>query len=310
MAKLSLTAVSFALVISVCLAIDPNYAINITVYHVNEKKFGPIPRNMDTGDAAGDMFFDMLEVISTPLKCASKHHFPGGPNPCTNQEAVGKDLMVNKLTLEVDSRFSGYAMCNVGVDGKDPFGRPCPADTYCCICTSAHSYRQQPCNSTIGFESVYGKFSRYNSKGCHRSLFDPFPSKADCYTGNVLSKLSSETPGKWYSTLEQGYCGSNSTQDCTWRVVSVDKVVKRECHTAVFGATVAATAPDCFSACGKGQSTNTSSPCWVDCFYKAALGPDSGKPGGAVAGMSSGALIEAWKKPFLPIESGGCAPQL
>ena len=87
---------------------------------------------MDTADATGDLFFDMAEVISYPLNCANgtKHH-GGGPNPCTNPEAAGKDLMVNKLTLEVDSRFSGYAACNVGVDNKDPFGGYCKSGTYC-----------------------------------------------------------------------------------------------------------------------------------------------------------------------------------
>jgi len=48
-------------------AIDPRYAKRITVFHVNEHKFGAVPLNMNTGDAVGDMFFDMIEVIGTPL---------------------------------------------------------------------------------------------------------------------------------------------------------------------------------------------------------------------------------------------------
>ena len=66
--------------------------------------------------------------------------------------------------------------------------------------------------------------------------------------------------------------------------------------------------PACLDACGT-QSTNISSPCWTDCFYKAALGPDSGKPGGVVAGMSLEALIKAWQMPFLPHSEGGCQAQ-
>merc|ERR1711966_605822 len=108
--------------------------------------------------------------------------------------------------------------------------------------------------------------------------------------------------------LEQGYCSSENSTDCTWRVVSVDKIVQRSCHTRVFGEAVAATAPDCFENCGD-QKTNTSSPCWVECFYKAALGPDSGKIGGSVAGMSTVELTAAWQKSFLPVEEGGCPPQ-
>ena len=43
--------------------IDPRFAQNITVYHVNPAKDGAIPLNMDTGNAPGDLFFDLLEVI-------------------------------------------------------------------------------------------------------------------------------------------------------------------------------------------------------------------------------------------------------
>merc|ERR1719183_2323042 len=110
-------------------AIDPRFAKNITVFHVNEHKYGAIPVNMDTGDAVGDMFFDMLEVIAYPLVCENgTKPSKFGPNPCTNPEADGENLMVNKLTLEVDSRFSGYAPCNVGINGSDPFHNPCKTD--------------------------------------------------------------------------------------------------------------------------------------------------------------------------------------
>ena len=138
-------------------AIDPAHALNITVYHVNEKSFGAVPVNMNTAvreprrthahasepappcvcarpaahptlrrgtcvwcvprhttcaqDSVGDMFFDLLEVLPYPLACPNGTHtsYPKnrGPNPCTNPEAAGASLMVNKLTLEVDSRFSG-----------------------------------------------------------------------------------------------------------------------------------------------------------------------------------------------------------
>ena len=50
-------------------------------------------------------------------------------------------------------------------------------------------------------------------------------------------------------------------------------------------------------------------PCWTDCLYKAALGPEAGTPGGALAGMSTDDLVAAWEKPFLPEAQGGCPPQ-
>ena len=43
-------------------------------------------------------------MLISPLACQNQtkppHH--GGPDPCSNPEAVGPDLMVNKVTLEVD----------------------------------------------------------------------------------------------------------------------------------------------------------------------------------------------------------------
>ena len=125
------------------LSIDPKHAKNITVYHVNEHKFGAIPVNMDTADALGDMFFDMLEVIPYPLSCPDGPDTPWDkpyPSPCTNPETAGVDLRVNKLTLEVDERFSQYAMCNVGVNDSDPFGGSCPTDTYCCDCFNGSGF--------------------------------------------------------------------------------------------------------------------------------------------------------------------------
>jgi hypothetical protein len=43
-------------------AIDPAFARNITVYHVNPVSFGPYPINMNTADAVGDLYFDMNQV--------------------------------------------------------------------------------------------------------------------------------------------------------------------------------------------------------------------------------------------------------
>jgi hypothetical protein len=47
--------------------------------------------------------------------------------------------------------------------------------------------------------------------------------------------------------------------------VSVDKIVKRECHTRVFGEVVQSHGEaSCLDACAD-QRTNVTSPCYVDC---------------------------------------------
>ena len=284
------------------LRINPAHAKNITVYHVNPHKYGAKPINMDTGDATGDLFFDLFEVIIAPLACP---HGAASGHGCTNPEAVSPDLMVNKLILEVDDRFSDYAKCNIGINGTDQRGHACKDDTYCCFC-EAERHEDKPCEATLGREELYNSFGG-GGRSNHSSFCRPWSKPSDCYRANSAQKLTAQNPGFWYSSLASGYCG-NASSPCTWRVAAVEKIVTRQCHSKVFGAVVEATAPACFDGCGT-QKTNTSSPCWVDCFYKAALGPDSGKHGGAVAGMPLDALVKAWEKPFLDESLGGCPAQ-
>ena len=196
----------------------------------------------------------------------------------------------------------------MGVNGTNPFGGPCPTDTYCCDCKDAN-FKPKPCHATVGYENVYEQFGKFiGHRGCHRTILKPFPSVPECYTQNIVTKLSPTDHGTWYSSLAGGYCADASSA-CTWRVVSVDKIVQRQCHIRVFGGIVqAAGDASCLDGCAD-QRTNTSSPCWVDCFYKAALGPEADKPGGAVAGLSVDALKAAWLKPFAAEADGGCPAQ-
>jgi hypothetical protein len=270
---------------------------NITVYHVNPHEFGAIPVNMDTGDAVGDLFFDLEEVLIAPLACADPAHEAHG---CANQEAVAPNLVVNKLTLEIVGGFSdAYAKCNIGVNGTDGHGNACEDGTYCCYCMDEWD-RVFPCDDTVGRQNLYDHYASNNTSGRRHDFCHVGSKPSECYDAHVLKKLSPEKPGYWYSTLKEQY-GKH------WRVASVEKIVTRECHVRV-GHVVQASAPGCFDACGD-QARNTSSPCWVDCFYKAALGPDSGRYGGAVAGMAMDDLVAAWEKPFLPEDQGGCPPQ-
>ena len=48
--------------------IDPRYESPLTVYHLNPASAGAIPRNMDTGDALGDLYFYLGEFL-LPIEC-------------------------------------------------------------------------------------------------------------------------------------------------------------------------------------------------------------------------------------------------
>ena len=125
----------------------------VTMFHVNPRRYGPIPINMDTADAVGDLFFELMESMTVPLACADKT-VPAKEKPieCENPEASDPTDVVNKLTVQVNSNYSQYAMCNIGINGSDPFGRPCPTGQYCCFCNdyNSHSWppKQVPCNAT------------------------------------------------------------------------------------------------------------------------------------------------------------------
>jgi hypothetical protein len=120
-AKFDVAMGSFTIKLVMCAtgcfaAIDPKYAINLTLYHVNQVNYtrGDIT-NMNTGDLAGDAVF-ALRSRYLPIECAG---WKPGPDPththpdCGNPEAAATDLAVTKMTVEVDSRFGSYGACNV-----------------------------------------------------------------------------------------------------------------------------------------------------------------------------------------------------
>ena len=59
--------------------------ITLTAYHINQPTFGAAPVNMDTGDAKGDLYFD-IRSVDLPLECA--HPTPRSGHDCQNTEVV------------------------------------------------------------------------------------------------------------------------------------------------------------------------------------------------------------------------------
>ena len=203
-------------------AASPPASERITVYHVNEHKAGAIPVNMDTGNAVGDLMFDLMMVLMVPLSCNAQNGSHSS-STCGNPEAVGQDLVVNKLTLEADSHYSEYAKCNVGVNGTDQHGNECEDGRYCCYCdhekpwteygSYAYSYDAPypACEKTVGRMDLGKNWGSGSSShhwgGC--SYNGSTYHVDQCYQSAMIQKLNStKVPALWYSSLASGYCAS------------------------------------------------------------------------------------------------------
>ena len=201
----------------------------LQVYHINPYHLGPDPVNMDTGDATGDLFFDLKMVLMSPLTCADPHSY--FHRDCLNQESNAPDLVVNKLTITVDDSWSGYALCNIGLENNtDQYGQPCEHGKYCCICGDPFAGIISPCNASVGRENVKNRCDWPPAHFCNTSSPDWM-----CWQTKLTQKLSDLNPGYWYSTLDYGSCSDHPIgPNCTWRAISVDKIINKTCHAGAF----------------------------------------------------------------------------
>ena len=282
---------------------------DLTVFHVNPASYPAAPINMDTGDALGDLYFDLRAVV-LPIECL--HPSERTSHDCDNQEVVADDLVITKLVLDVKEPFGEYGRCNICVNGTDHHGNnSCVNGVYWCSCGS-YGHEAKQCGPKVGYEDLKTHFDRSCREG---------DAKWECWKDATGRK----TGGSWYSTDSVGYCGDGSAPappNCTWSVKEVVKVVNKSCsddliYTAVESAAYQVEAAraegsaTCFDGCrdsGVGPKRNTSSACWIECFFNVALGPDAGNPGGQIGGLPLEKMLDAWNAPFLPVTQGGCPP--
>ena len=203
-------------------AVAASTRVNTTLYHINPLDYPFEPINMDLGDLAGDLLFD-ISVIVNVFAC-SVHPVPHGVI-CNNSETTGDDIGVTKLVIELDDNFGPYATCNICIDGSSPLNHShhCKPHEYVCDCEAGgfppHSV---PCIANVGRQnesaflgsSGVGRFCAFGVGNAKVST---------CAIGTAADKLQ----GFWYSTLDIG-------RGVTWRVAEVVKRVHRKCHIASF----------------------------------------------------------------------------
>lgn len=273
----------------------PN-AKNLTLFHVNEASYTGIA-NMDTGDEYGDAFFALRSVFE-PIECADKNakHFGGD---CDNPEVVGDNLTVTEVIVEVDSSFGDYSECNVCVNSTVPFTKqsPCKNGDYVCVCGKDFHNLTTNCPPTVGMENVSSVFDRFKP-----NLFSP---QYIWWLHNLVDRVQ----GLWYSTPASGECTASSAPGtCHWRLVESKRRVLKSCQMKYVFGQVTTKNPSCFNKCA--QPSNSTSTCFIECFYDTLLGPFAGHhntpPSG---GMTGEEIASMWAFPVRNDETKGGCPQ-
>lgn len=289
----------FLLSLLVCLAhsghVDPKFATNLTVFHVNEFNYSGIA-NMDTGDNAGDAFFS-LRSIYLPIECTNKstnssHHFAGD---CDNPEVVGSKLTVTEVVVTVDSRFGNYSECNVCVNSTVPFTTnvSCIDGDYVCVCGDFSNLTTN-CPPTVGVESPASVFNRFP--------IQPDSPNWSWWTRNLVDRLD----GRWYSTPSSGEC-DDTDKPCYWSLVQTNRRILKSCQDAYIFSQVEKRNPSCWNGCP--QPTNTTSDCYIGCFFSTLLGPDSDHRNSTV-GMTAAEIVGIWTYPVVNDETKGGCPDI
>uniref|UniRef100_A0A7S4F4Y0 Uncharacterized protein n=2 Tax=Chrysotila carterae TaxID=13221 RepID=A0A7S4F4Y0_CHRCT len=301
-------ATCLLLLFSGATAVDP-LSKTITVFHVNPLREGVIPVNMDTADLRGDMFFD-VHSKTLPIQCAVPPPSIYSRIDCSNPEVVASDLVITKLQLNMrpSDSFGEYGRCNLcNATGVDPFSRlPCTPHEYFCTCGTY--FEPYACNdiAAIGAENINVSFGGFPKCSWETWVTGPW----QCWGFASVSKFG----GMWYSTTRAGWCDAPGADPatCTWRA-TVDKIVNKSCSDDIVHQAVEdydAEHDACFSTCPgpvTGSKRNTSSVCWIYCFYQTVMGKETIMPGGKArpnVGMPLAELDAAFLKPFLPESQG------
>jgi hypothetical protein len=289
-------------------AARPANPTNITAYHVNPRKYGAIPFNMDAGDSQGDLYFVMRSVVG-PIECAAQ---PGAED-CTDVEVVSSTLVASRLHLEISNATGRYGHCNICTNVTSA-KRLCET-----CCSEASQLGQYRCSGWLLDQQKVGEEApaKTHSTECKAGM-PPW----ECWRNRVALKFG----GTWWSFFNESYCGSDGDAQaggaeggvgvggaCAWRVVAPPRSIWNHCLMDRVYSAIEAFAPSCFGKCPPSHNAtpkrNVSDPCWIGCVYGTVLGAGAGDPNATIGpqiGMPLEKVVAAWEGAF--DDSGGCQP--
>eukprot|EP00035_Acanthoeca_spectabilis_P009761 m.172168 g.172168 ORF g.172168 m.172168 type:complete len:309 (+) comp14827_c0_seq10:74-1000(+) len=259
---------------------SPPNAAELVLYHVNPSNYSGIT-NMNTGDAAGDTYFDLLAPSQYYLCYLNKTAKPY-PGQCGDPEEFGVDLVVTQVKVQVSPHYGQYRPCNICVNGTTAYGGHCTDGDYFCGCSGSM------CPPNVGQLPVaqevagYARWAKLETAG---------PS------AYWLVNLGDRVGGLWYSTFGSGDCDSSSKTACTWKLTETVKKVQQVCLEAGMRKRVEALLPSCFGKC-PGGSADPNTMCYIHCFYSALLGFDAATTRPATGGLTGPKIVELWTTSF------------
>ena len=105
--------------------------------------------------------------------------------------------------------------------------------------------------------------------------------------------------GRWFSL-------ASKDEGKFWRNATVVKAINSRCQAAGLDQAVQSRGKACFDACP--QPTNSTSACWVDCFFATVLGSGHNSSLHPTGGMPHGDVTAAWLRGFRSDDpaQGGC----
>jgi len=275
----------------------------LTVYDVLPSECGAVDAHSfslkDYGDSAGDAYYAMRSLLP-PMLCDRCHSEAPTPDAlcvryngiavgtCFSEQAHPGPQVARKITVEIPEQhdFGPYGACNPAENatGTDICEYECvPAGEVRAV--AAGIGRQRLTEEYICTEEIGQRIANETNQT------DP-AIRALHYDYNLCRLLD----GHWYSVGNDSFAGT------LWRAPTLVKAIDSQCLMSTLHQRVRnASGTACFDSCPDGTINghyNTSSPCYVRCFYDTLLGPNADSTDYAGGGMGAAAINDAWLAGF------------
>lgn len=220
-------------------------------------------RRLDAAPAPGaDSMAYWKCSMAVESACGQYRHDPTGCNTCASSHAAV--LKSQGCTTEfIDHACSAdFGSCEGALDRVCKKAVASNSPQECEQCALNHTEPLMDANCTANY-------LEYACGGGHEHS-NPWE--------EYISMLGCLLNGTWYSTHDEGECarGQNpATDNCWWAIKKVGPTVNQSCVDHNVIQAVAAVRPDCYKRCDPADQTNTSSACYLHCFFDTMVGNSS-----------------------------------